>query len=143
MSGYLVQYPLVHLIWDDWQFAFKMFRINFHTNYDNVKYWEFGIECDEWDEIKNVTQCWLFNDFLIFPFYHSLSLSLSLSISTFYSSIFTSFFEQVRFVTYGQEFQPSRRRQKRKHGYLLRKSTPSGRKILARRIAKGRSTLSH
>lgn len=50
---------------------------------------------------------------------------------------------QVRFVTYGQEFQPSRRRQKRKHGYLLRKSTPSGRKIIARRIAKGRTSLSH
>ena len=50
---------------------------------------------------------------------------------------------QVRFVTFGQEFQPSRRRQKRKHGYLHRKSTPSGRKIIERRIAKGRTTLSH
>lgn len=50
---------------------------------------------------------------------------------------------QARFVTYGQEFQPSRRRQKRKHGYLHRKSTPSGRKIIARRIAKGRTSLSH
>ena len=43
MSGYLVQYPLVHLILDDWQFAFKVFRINFHKNYDNVKYWNLGL----------------------------------------------------------------------------------------------------
>lgn len=72
------------------------------------------------------------------------------SSSGIFSSLLGSFFGpksasagQVRFVTYGQEFQPSRRRQKRKHGYLLRKSTPSGRKIIARRIAKGRTSLSH
>ena len=68
-----------------------------------------------------------------------------------FSSLLGSFFgpkiatagQQLRFVTYGQEFQPSRRRQKRKHGYLRRKSTPSGRKIIARRIANGRTSLSH
>jgi large subunit ribosomal protein L34 len=50
---------------------------------------------------------------------------------------------QTRSVTYGQEFQPSRRRQKRKHGFLHRKSTHNGRKVLARRLAKGRSNMSH
>ena len=70
-------------------------------------------------------------------------ISASFGVSSLFGSIFGGVKEQVRFVTYGQEFQPSRRRQKRKHGYLHRKSTPSGRKILARRIAKGRSTLSH
>lgn len=91
MSGYLVQYPLVHLILDDWQFAFKVFRINFHKNYDNVKYWNFGIECDEWDEIKNVTQ-WIKNDYLIiFPFmqfYVSLYLSLYPLSTALYSHHF-------------------------------------------------------
>lgn len=73
----------------------------------------------------------------------NITLPILFSISSLFGAIFGGSKEQVRFVTYGQEFQPSRRRQKRKHGYLHRKSTPSGRKILARRIAKGRSTLSH
>jgi large subunit ribosomal protein L34 len=39
-------------------------------------------------------------------------------------------------------YNPSRRVQKRRHGFLSRSKTADGRKILARRRAKGRKTLS-
>lgn len=50
--------------------------------------------------------------------------------------------QQVRWTTYGQEYQPSSRRRKRKFGYLARMRTRDGRKILKRRIMKGRTYLS-
>ncbi|KAG6333561.1 hypothetical protein ID866_5523 [Astraeus odoratus] len=41
------------------------------------------------------------------------------------------------------EYNPSQRTRKRKHGFLSRKKTANGRKILRRRQAKGRIFLSH
>ncbi|KAF9562799.1 hypothetical protein CPC08DRAFT_598213, partial [Agrocybe pediades] len=49
----------------------------------------------------------------------------------------------VRFAARGTEYQPSQRKRKRKHGFLARKRCVGGRKILSRRMAKGRKFLSH
>ncbi|KDQ57563.1 hypothetical protein JAAARDRAFT_177807 [Jaapia argillacea MUCL 33604] len=51
--------------------------------------------------------------------------------------------QQVRYVTMGSEYQPSQRKRKRKHGFLARKRSVTGRKILARRKLKQRKFLSH
>ncbi|WFD20192.1 hypothetical protein MCAP1_002436 [Malassezia caprae] len=49
----------------------------------------------------------------------------------------------VRYTTYGAEYQPSQRKRKRKHGFLARLRSRTGKKILVRRRAKGKVFVSH
>ena len=49
----------------------------------------------------------------------------------------------VRFVTYGREYQPNTLKRKRSFGFLARLKSKTGRKILLRRMLKGRKYLTH
>ena len=64
---------------------------------------------------------------------HPPSISLSQSLQQ----------QQSRSVTYGSEYQPSQRIRKRRHGFLARRRSRTGRRILVRRRMKGRRFLSH
>lgn len=74
----------------------------------------------------------------------SLSSAASLPGASFLlGRVFPIFQQPCRYNRRGMEYQPNNLQRKRKHGYLARLRTRSGRKILERRREKGRKFLSH
>ncbi|KAJ3014636.1 hypothetical protein HKX48_005035 [Thoreauomyces humboldtii] len=71
--------------------------------------------------------------------------NLMRSSPTVMPSTVSPLFEALRprFGTYGNEYRPSNLKRKRRHGFLKRLRTLNGRKMLKRRMLKGRKWLSH
>jgi large subunit ribosomal protein L34 len=59
------------------------------------------------------------------------------------TAMFSPVVVHSRHQSRGTEYQPSQRKRKRKHGFLARKRSVGGRKILERRRTKGRAHLTH
>ncbi|TRM69640.1 ribosomal protein L34-domain-containing protein [Schizophyllum amplum] len=79
------------------------------------------------------------------PFLAQARPQISMTPSSMLASLSPSLsgLQQLRFRTFGTEYQPSQRVRKRRHGFLSRLRTKNGRRILRLRLKKGRKSLSH
>ncbi|KAH9961616.1 ribosomal protein L34-domain-containing protein [Russula dissimulans] len=79
----------------------------------------------------------------LLPFSVPMLLRPLLSLRSSLAPTFSPVVVHARHKSRGTEYQPSQRKRKRKHGFLARKRTVGGRKILERRRVKERTHLTH